>query len=177
MQVLGVGLSRTGTTSLFEALGILGYHTGHFVWDELLPVLDGQVDSFDYRCFDRWDAMTDIPTALFYNEILAAYPDCKAILTVRDADQWFKSMVKHDIAELKGWLTVAMRRLAYGTHTMNEPILKKKFIEHNRHAQQDIPNHRLLIMDILGGDEWEPLCEFLNKPIPDVPFPHNRSVN
>ena len=28
----------------------------------------------------------------------------------------------------------------------------------------------LLILDLSKG--WEPLCEFLNKPVPDVPFPH-----
>jgi len=30
MRVFGVGLSRTGTTSLVAALRLLGYHTTHY---------------------------------------------------------------------------------------------------------------------------------------------------
>lgn len=32
-----------------------------------------------------------------------------------------------------------------------------------------MPKDKLLEMDLAGG--WEPLCTFLNKPIPDKPFP------
>lgn len=33
-----------------------------------------------------------------------------------------------------------------------------------------VPPDRLLEWDISDG--WEPLCKFLGKPVPDVPFPH-----
>lgn len=33
-----------------------------------------------------------------------------------------------------------------------------------------VPKERLLEWYI--GDGWEPLCKFLDKPIPDVEFPH-----
>ena len=32
--------------------------------------------------------------------------------------------------------------------------------------------HRLLIFEVKEG--WEPLCKFLGKPVPDVPFPKVR---
>lgn len=38
---------------------------------------------------------------------------------------------------------------------------------------QTIPAERLLIYRISDG--WEPLCRFLNLPIPNVPFPHANS--
>jgi hypothetical protein len=33
-----------------------------------------------------------------------------------------------------------------------------------------VPSHRLLVFNPAMG--WEPLCEFLGVPVPDVPFPH-----
>jgi hypothetical protein len=188
LKVLGVGLSRTGTTSLTKALEVLGYKTVHGHADSLLDILLGAVSEFDYHCFDDIDAVTDVPTAHFYNEILAAYPDCKAILTVRDADSWFDSYVNYDRAQRKnGWLTthqiiqhalgknevlpITIRRVIYGSYAMKEILYKKSFIDHNRRVQYEIANDRLLIMDILGGDGWPVLCGFLGRPIPDEPFP------
>jgi hypothetical protein len=31
---------------------------------------------------------------------------------------------------------------------------------------------KLLVMDITKGDGWDKLCNFLNKSIPNKPFPH-----
>jgi hypothetical protein len=31
---------------------------------------------------------------------------------------------------------------------------------------------RLLEIDIFAGNAWAPLCEFLNYPAPETPFPH-----
>ena len=37
---------------------------------------------------------------------------------------------------------------------------------------QQVPRDRLLIMDIPGGDGWEKLCPFINKPVPhNLTFP------
>ena len=40
----------------------------------------------------RYDALTDTPCVLFSEELLAAYPDAKVILTERDVDSWVESM-------------------------------------------------------------------------------------
>jgi len=44
-----------------------------------------------------WDALLghcqavcDIPAAAFGPELIAAYPDAKVILTIRDVDKWYK---------------------------------------------------------------------------------------
>ena len=44
---------------------------------------------------------------------------------------------------------------------------------HTAEVQESIPAHRLLTYDVLDG--WEPLCQFLDMPVPDVPFPHLNS--
>ena len=188
LQVLGVGLSRTGTSSLAKALEILGYKTIHFDDECLNDIIFNYTDNFDFRCYDHVDAVLDIPSAYFYDEILTAYPDCKAILTVRDPESWFKAYVAHEartqdrwnIAKMRKehsdpgpiqWFPIAHRRIVYGSHSVRPYIYKKKYRDHNRHVQQDIDKDRLLVMDIFNGAGWPELCGFLDRPIPDIAFP------
>lgn len=36
-------------------------------------------------------ATTDWPAALFIDELVAAYPEAKVVLTIRDTEKWWKS--------------------------------------------------------------------------------------
>jgi hypothetical protein len=38
-----------------------------------------------------------------------------------------------------------------------------------------VPKERLLEWYV--GDGWQPLCEFLDKPVPEVEFPHVNAMN
>ena len=40
----------------------------------------------------------------------------------------------------------------------------------NKHVKQTVPDDRLLVFEVKQG--WEPLCKFLNLPIPEESFPH-----
>ena len=46
---------------------------------------------------------------------------------------------------------------------------KSTYRAHNERIKQLVPKERLLLFQLDQG--WEPLCEFLDKPVPDVPFP------
>jgi len=39
----------------------------------------------------------------------------------------------------------------------------------NQRVRETIPAERLLVFHVADG--WEPLCEFLDAPVPDEPFP------
>jgi len=41
---------------------------------------------------DAKKGVTDIPPAIFAQELMDAYPSAKIILTVRDEEKWFESM-------------------------------------------------------------------------------------
>ena len=56
----------------------------------------------------------------------------------------------------------------------NADILLSKYKAHNAAVKALVPKERLLIYRI--GDGWEPICKFLGKPIPDVPFPHKNRL-
>jgi hypothetical protein len=43
-------------------------------------------------------------------------------------------------------------------------------LRHNAEVQRAIAPERLLVWNLTEG--WEPLCEFLELPVPDVPLPH-----
>jgi hypothetical protein len=110
LRVLCLGLSRTGTVSLRQALICLGYSDCyHFastlqenpldtsLWLEALNAKFKGIGKKYGR--PEWDALlgtcqavTDTPCVIFYKELLLGYPDAKVILTERDdADQWFRS--------------------------------------------------------------------------------------
>lgn len=49
-------------------------------------------------------------------------------------------------------------------------ILVESILIHNEWVHNHVPKDRLLTMDLKEG--WEPLAKFLDKPIPNEPFPH-----
>lgn len=198
MKVLGAGLSKTGTTSLHEALSFLGLKSIHYDMTRLNDVLDGTARNPDFRRYDDVDAVSDIPSAFFYRELLAAYPAAKAVLTVRDVDEWWPSVEHHynqrlPIYEISRrrrlWallrgrradleaevrfvrLRASMRNCVFGSERAVEFLYKKRFVEHNERVQREVPRERLLVMNIARGDGWEKLCPFLGTAVPSVPFP------
>jgi Sulfotransferase domain len=200
MRVLGVGLSRTGTLSLHRAFELLNFKSIHYDQIRLTDILDGSNTRPNFRRYDDVDAVTDLPAAYFYREILEAYPDCKAVLTTRDVESWWHSWERHNAQDpvvppsagqqmlaLVSPTTAArlkrhrfktyVRNYVYGSALPREFLYKKKFAEYYQRVTNDIPADRLLAMNIIGGDGWERLCPFLGVPIPSVPFPHeNRTA-
>ena len=204
MIVLGVGLSKTGTTSLHRALQLLNLKCIHHDQSRLNDILDGSNPNPDFRRYDDLDAVTDIPSAYFFHEILDAYPESKAILTIRDIDAWWKSLLYHwntlhplrktsvfyrigGVLGLKRWPGKAedeynmfrrhLRNYVYGSVVASEFLYKKKYIEHNERVQASVPAHRLLVMNITAGDGWDKLCPFLGMSIPSETFPHSHKSN
>lgn len=122
--------------------------------------------------------MSDIPAALFCDELIAAYPNAKIILTTRDEDRWFKSM-KATI-----WHLYESRRAIVATgipsrlsQLQHEHIWggdpdnfgRAKYREHNAHVRKIAPKERFLEYQVQQG--WEPLCAFLEREIPEVGYP------
>ena len=101
IEVIGAGWGRTGTSSLKEALEILGFPTYHMT--EILAngpahtsfwshAADNRSEKHDFpSVFKNYRATCDFPSSVFWKEQLEAYPDAKVILTVRDAEKWYAS--------------------------------------------------------------------------------------
>ena len=184
MDVVGLGLSRTGTCSLTQALGLLGYRTSHYLdgvdEGEWLNRLNGGVSCASLaEMYREFDAVSDIPAACFYREFAAEFPTCRFILTIRSGDSWLKSMQRHCeeiLARDPLWSESFGARLheyVYGSRSYDAKDYVAHFHHHNTSVVKSIARDRLLVYELCDRAGWLPLCQFLGKPVPDVAFPHH----
>jgi len=173
-KVFGIGLSKTGTSSLAHALEILGYRTKDY--PGIVRYTRGELSSIDLEVINSHDAVTDTPIPSFYRELDARYPNSKFILTIREREGWLKSCKKQFTPKLAENQSDAHKYLfldLYGTDVFDEQKFSRgyeKFVGEALKFFESRP-HDLLVIDITAGQGWEKLCPFLGKPIPDVPFP------
>ena len=174
MKIFGIGLSKTGTTSLASALEILGYKTRDY--PGLTNYTPGDLASIDPQVLEQHEALTDTPIPSFYRELDQSYPGAKFILTVRGMDGWLLSCKRQFTAKLAEKQNDAHNRLfvdLYGTAVYDEALFRRgyqRFVDgvmrHFKGRQQD-----LLVLDVAAGQGWDELCAFLGKPVPAAPFP------
>jgi hypothetical protein len=182
-RIFGIGLSKTGTTSLTRALEILGYETNHFPYSALR--YEGGRLRLDMERLQQWDAVTDSPVALFYDRLAERFDDAKFILTVRDIDAWLDSCERNhvwpgDYVRNKGIRKfphirkiLSLHHHVYGSEQFNRATFRDAYEKHVTQVRTYFAGngHDLLVMDICGGDGWGPLCDYLGVPVPDEPFP------
>lgn len=174
MKIFGIGLSKTGTTSLAAALELMGYRTRDNPGIE--HYVPGDLASIDSGVIERHDALTDTPIPSFYRELDRQYPGSKFILTVREMEGWLLSCRKQFTAKLAEKQNEAHNQLfidLYGTPVFEEAKFRagyERFVSgvlaHFRNRPQD-----LLVLDVAAGQGWKELCGFLGKPLPSQPFP------
>jgi hypothetical protein len=186
LQVIGAGFGRTGTLSLREALVRLGVgpcghmrenfeHPERFaLWDEALRHKTAG-EPIDWRpLLDGFQAIVDWPGAYFWREMIAAHPDAKVILTVRDPERWYDSIQATIFSLPDDQLPDGPREIIF-TRTFGGLLTDRVWCQavvaqHNKTVQESIAADRLLVFDVKDG--WESLCAFLDVPVPeDEPFP------
>ena len=209
LAIIGAGFGRTGTLSLREALVRLGFgpcdhmlenfeHPERFaLWKDVFERKQAG-EPIDWRpLLGGYRAIVDWPGAYFWPELIAAHPDAKVILTVRDPERWYESCLA-TIFQLRAradqspwawavmWLVgVVMPTMREGLQVVDDVIWKgtfdgrfldrghalRVFAAHRAAVQETVPPERLLVLDVKQG--WEPLCAFLGVPVPaGEPFPH-----
>ena len=194
MKVIGAGFGRTGTLSLKNALEQLGfnkcYHMmevhknpAHYdIWRQI-----GRGEPVDWEAlFEGYQASVDWPSCNFWHEQLSVWPQAKVILSQRDPEKWYASIMNtiyaassraaaSDDPQMRANATMAFELIWDGlfdgrmddkTHVINT------YLAHNEDVKNSVPADRLLTFDPAQG--WPALCDFLGVRIPDVSFP---SVN
>ncbi|MEO3431234.1 sulfotransferase family protein [Pelagibius sp. CAU 1746] len=191
LSVIGAGFGRTGTLSLKGALEQLGFGPCHhmaevFAHPEQIPAWKqataGAAVDWD-ELLAGYRATVDWPSAYFWRELAAAYPEAKVLLSTRDVDSWYASF-SNTILKLiaaKDEITVPPVRAAlemgaplvstkvFGDRADDPEHAKAVFRAHEAEVRRTIPAERLLVFDVREG--WAPLCAFLAVPVPDGPFP------
>ncbi|KAJ6555421.1 hypothetical protein DFH09DRAFT_1492689 [Mycena vulgaris] len=137
MPVLALGFSRIGTQSMRIALETLGSNeTNHGFTGK--PYGRAEWD----RLVDHCMAVTDVPHILFAEELIAAYPEAKVILTTA-VNAWFEPQTAWKVREFWRIVFLAMFKI----DNVTPEIAKARFAAHYD------------------------LCKFLEKDIPAGPFP------
>jgi hypothetical protein len=190
--VFGIGLSRTGTTSLTSALAILGYASRHFPDD---PETQAEVRRVIVDCpharpvqlpvLASVDALTDTPVCCIYQPLAESYPEAVFVLTQRDLGAWLASCRRYwayvaspyfrrfPDADLTRYASLINRWL-YGSATFDERMFAHAHAEYHARVEAFFAARpgRLLRLDICAGEGWAALCRFLSLPAPREPFPH-----
>jgi len=150
-----------------------------------------QRHEFD-QLFGKYRAVSDAPCCHFGPELMAAYPDAKVVLVERDIRSWYQSysstvanvgfhrgLIYTLVSLLNPTPAGRRRRLERllctitGGADSREGVLERICDTYRRHYAEVREAARPgQVLEYRLGDGWEPLCEFLGKPIPDVPFPH-----
>lgn len=176
-MIIGIGLGKTGTSSLAAALRQLGLHTLHsqaahdavpgwFKGDFTLhQSAEKPIDALVDSCFTRHFRLAD---ELFEPEF---------ILTTRNTDQWLESARRQMTRHMPNphSAAYAMRLASSGLVAFHRQALLHIYHSHVEAVSsyfRDIPG-RLLVLPLCElTDPWPPLCEFLGLPVPKLPFPH-----
>jgi hypothetical protein len=203
LKILGVGAPRTGTSSLKVALEMLGFgKCAHMQELFANPVKTaqwvgffetGQVDFDDL--FDGYQSSTDFPGCLLYQQLGKRYPGLKYILTDRDPEAWYESLLRTIYAavpqsaeakeemRLKGEASPKFKSIGGALELVNVYLLQQhyggdfldkqktiaRYLAFQNEVRTSVPAQNLL--DFKIGEGWEPLCRFLGVPVPDQPFP------
>lgn len=176
-KVFGIGMGRTATTSLYVALYHLGVHIKHHPDD---PHTYEQLIRADYNLsiLKNCDGACDLSIAPFYRELDREFPGSKFILTVRDIKSWLESTKRHwaveDVDVFESKFSSYIKTVVFRCLVFNEQRFSDAYKDHQQGVVdyfKDRPDD-LLVIDICGGEGWEPLCGFLNKKKPEIIFPH-----
>ncbi len=197
LRLIGAGFGRTGTLSLKTALEqLLGGPCYHMY--EVLSHLDHAKvwtaadagESHDLAAvMAGYEATVDWPACAFWRELMEVFPEAKVLLSVRPPERWFASFdetirqvllrpapegielpeVFHDLMTM-ATNVVSLRSFGPGFESMGRDEILAAYERHNAEVRAGVPTDRLLEFDVAEG--WEPLCAFLDVPVPDEPFPN-----
>jgi Sulfotransferase domain/N-terminal domain of galactosyltransferase len=181
-RVFGIGMHKTGTTSLhhaFETLGLDSFHWGsnrkaYRIWNEMNTLGHSTMVEKQY-------ALCDLPIPMLFKELDKAYPGSKFILTTLAEDAWLKSVQclwNPNCNPSYDWdrqpFSHLIHEALYGTRYPTPEIFLARYRRHNAEVREyfkDRPQD-LLQMPMSEGAGWAMLCTFLDKPIPNIPYPH-----
>jgi len=196
LTLIGAGFGRTGTLSLKLALEQLGlgrcYHMmevmgnpGHAAqWH---AAAKGEHVDWD-ALLDGYAAAVDWPACSFWRELTKQYPHAKVLLSLRDPERWYESVSNTIYHAMTREMPAGLPDDLYTQLEMSRDLILQRTFDgrfedrdhaiavynrHNEAVKAEVPADRLLVFEAAQG--WEPLCTFLDRPVPDSEFPRVNS--
>ncbi len=176
-KVFGIGLNKTGTKTLGACLHYFGFKHLTYHIDDLRAFSQGNLPLLLDK-ITHYDSCEDWPWALMFDVLDKHFPNSQFILTKRQSPEiWFESLCRH--ADRTG--PTEARRLVYGYEMPHH--YRQYHIDfynvHNKRVLDYFQNRPGQLLEVCWetGDGWHSLCEFLNQPHPQIPFPHLNKSN
>jgi hypothetical protein len=183
LRVVGAGCGRTGTLSLKVALEqLLGgpcYHmTEVFSHPEHVASwhVAARGGTPDWQeLFQGYRAVVDWPAASFWPELMEAFPDAVVVLSVRDAEGWWRSASQTIFPASRSasgeWrdMVDAIFAARFTSALDDRAACIAAFERHNAEVRRGVPASRLV--EWRAAEGWAPLCDALGVPVPSEPFP------
>ena len=196
LKVIGAGFGRTGTLSLKLALEKLGFDKCYHMM-EVFPRPNhvelwrqaGRGEAVDWDAlYAGFQATVDWPSCNFYEAHMRHYPDAKVVLSERDPERWYESVMNtiypsstaaRDSGDpaAKPFSDMVFELVwdgVFGGRVEDKDHAISVYLAHNRRVRQVVPASRLLVFEATQG--WAPLCAFLGCPVPDEPYPKVNST-
>lgn len=192
-EILGYGPAAHGFTTVHQS-------KDHAMWEEgvenkfpgsstkqgLKKTAFGRTE-FD-QLLGAYEVVSDIPVIVFSAELIEAYPEAKVIVVEREIESWFKSFqtpwtiyndrfakqilrkLDHELDSILS-LNETITRGWFRAKNKTELLANERDVyrEHYKTIREITPPDRLLEFNLKDG--WAPLCKFLDKEEPGVPFP------
>lgn len=201
-KIFCIGFSKTGTTSIENALEILDYNVckGSFSNNYTNFLLALSVNN-DYKELIKmtkyWDAFADGPWggSSLYKELTKEYPAAFYIHSIRESEDWYNSLermfLKFSDNKSEAFETfykngrygsVYFFKKIFNIENLNnsKEIIIKYYNDYNNEVSEYFksnPTLKYLKHDFTKTPRWDELCQFLQKSIPDKSFPHlNKGV-
>ena len=198
VEVIGAGFGRTGTTSLRRALELVGFGPAYHMkelydrperLEAWLAARDGSGTAAaalaGYRAALGW------PACAFLDELLAAFPAVKVVLTTRDPGAWYDSAHRTlyrsrfdeageprrpagEVGRVAEFAEDLIWRGAFGGRFTDREHALSVLAAHERRVRESVPAGRLLVFRAEEG--WGPLCAFLGVPVPETPYPWDNTA-
>ncbi|KAH8900215.1 hypothetical protein GQ53DRAFT_816234 [Thozetella sp. PMI_491] len=199
-HALNYSTDITEVNDMWMGWGVAGWACMPYMREELYPnskpkwLADSASLRFNRADWDdlvghQWLGVSDVG-AVFGPDLFKVYPEAKVILVERDIDRWAESFdeaiitplstpggwaVRNVIGPLAGFYSSGVlwdiMRAFFRAKTADEvrAKMKDRYREHYETVRNMVPANQLLVYKL--GDGWEPLCTFLDRPVPNVPFP------
>ena len=183
LKVVGAGLGRTGTKSLKTALEILldgpchhmyeviEHPESYHYWEEAAA---GDLPDWE-EVFAGYVASVDWPSAAYWQQISAVYPDAMVLLSTRaSAEDWYRSAIATIFDFVAPGPPGSPIRIAAVGFPRDPEGAMAAYEAHNQHVRDTVPPDRLV--EWQPGDGWGPLCAGLGLAMPTAPFPHENTT-
>lgn len=178
--VFGVGLQKTGTTTLGDALRIWGFKHQSYSDRGCHMYANGAIQEL-LEWSDHFESCDDVPWLMLYRELEQRHPNARFILTRRsNPNAWFRSLCKHSQRMGAYKPSLVMNKAIYGrADPENDKAgsiqIYHKHLEEVRDWFRPRPQ-KLIELCWEEGDAWEELAQFLGLEAPNAPFPHSNKA-